>query len=310
MTLDVIIPVKARPSIIQCLQSLVAAPLVRQILVCDGATEPEEAVTLPAPLSNMPEIKILAQPMLGFNKSRLLNYGLAHATVDVVLVSDADIIWSSETLETLYNQVVHQPDIICSVAEVRESDPGAIALRRERYTYDIRYTPDQITLAIQPVLGNVSQQRPGCGLLCAHRSTLWRLGGYKELFQGWGWEDQDLLIRAQLAGIQVVTAGRVIHLSHGDAQRNRFHDHHAPSNTRNYNIVMAIASLAQGQFRGNLPSSEAPLPTPRNLQLELPPTLRTWLHEQLHQSITDHHLSTTGSALANAAKLVAAWEQP
>lgn len=80
-------------------------------------------------------------------------------------------------------------------------------------------------------------------LICTTRSTLVSIGGYKQIFTGWGWEDQDLLIRAKLLGIKIASDGKVIHLSHDDTKRNRYCNIQ-PSQTRDRNIIACLSSLS------------------------------------------------------------------
>jgi glycosyltransferase involved in cell wall biosynthesis len=272
--LDVIIPVKARSSIMQCIDSLLACPQVDRILVCDGGSEAEDYAKLVELSHAVEKLDLLPYTMSGFNKSYLLNQGIAAANADYLLISDADILWNPATLDGLQAQIMNHDHVICTVAEVTESDPNAVALKRDRYTYRITHTDDAIYLLIQPA-HLLPDQRPGCGLLYTRRQTLLGLGGYKEQFQGWGWEDQDLLIRAQLLGVRVTCAGTVMHLSHGDDQRNRFHHHRAPSETRNANIQRAIASLSRGEFYGDLAIATHPFPPPQQLHIDVHPTLRS-----------------------------------
>ena len=112
---------------------------------------------------------------------------------------------------------------------------------------------------VQAVAGD--RDRPGCGLLCTRKQTLLSLGGYKESFTGWGWEDQDLLIRATLFGIKICAAGNVIHLSHSDAARNQHHQHLPPTQTRDLNITSCFQSLQKGDIFGDL-RQPAMLPHP------------------------------------------------
>jgi hypothetical protein len=186
-------------------------------------------------LAEFPQVQIKAYPIPGFNKAQLLNYGLRSAIADQILISDADIIWNTAAIEQMMQCA--QTDAIATIEQVEESDPGAIALRRHRYTYQLSGS----TLEILPAIKG--RTRPGCGLICAAKTTLLRLGGYQEFFQGWGWEDQDLLIRATLAGIPIQSCGKVLHLSHSDAERNQFYTDYSVEQTRDRNILRCVQHL-------------------------------------------------------------------
>jgi glycosyltransferase involved in cell wall biosynthesis len=267
--IDVIIPVKDRPEIETCVQSLVQLPQIDRIFICDGgSTICRDVLTA---LQPWPNVQILQLPIAGFNKSYLLNQGIMRTSAELVLISDADIVWNELTLQQLQQSVYSIDDSICSVQQVEETNPGTVALKRDRYTYRITQDGDSAILDIQPA--TEQNHRPGCGLLLARRTTLLKLGGYKELFQGWGWEDQDLLIRAQLLNITVETAGQVLHLSHQDDQRNIFHQNLPPSVTRNHNLLAAIDSLLQHNFWGDLTLCSDRSREPKSLQIYLPQEL-------------------------------------
>lgn len=273
-SLDVVIPVKNRP-LADCIASLRhMGDRINTLIICDGAsTTPDTRATL-AQLASTTAINIVRCPMQAFNKARLLNYGIAHSQADVILVSDADILWNAAAIASLRHVIARQAQAICHIAHVVETIPTSDALTRQRYGCRVtkaggRY---QVTLhGIRPSW----QQRPGCGLVCARRTTLLQLGGYKECFQGWGWEDQDLLIRAQLLDIPVLAAGTVVHQSHPEALRNQFHGGLAATVTRDRNIVIGLTSLQQGHIWGDLS------PTPRSRQT-VPEIQVQWPHPCRH----------------------------
>lgn len=63
------------------------------------------------------------------------------------------------------------------------------------------------------------------GLVVCRRDDFLQIGGYDEVFQGWGTEDRDLYARLERLGRQRQTfaAGDLHAIPHGDAQRTRFH---------------------------------------------------------------------------------------
>jgi glycosyltransferase involved in cell wall biosynthesis len=333
--IDVIIPVKDRPEVETCVQSLSHLPQINRVFICDGGSEITCRYIL-AKLQQLPKVHVLQLPISGFNKSYLMNQGILQASAEFILMSDADIVWNGSTLKQLQHSIDSTEDAICSVHHVEETDPVTVALKRDRYTYTITRSADAVTLDIR--LATEQSQRPGCGLLLSRQRTLLKLGGYKESFQGWGWEDQDLLIRAQLLGIKIATAGQVLHLSHQDDQRNIFHQRVSPSLTRNRNLLVAINSLLQRNFWGDLsrsfnklivyqkkfaswtwaaqeavPSSQAGqhllgerLVEPKMIQVYLPDELRKWLYELDCESIAANDLSWARNAFKNTDSMVAA----
>lgn len=214
---------------------------------------------------------MLNLPSEGFNKSKLLNYAIACSRSELLLISDADIIWNQAAINVLTETV--RVNTICCIETVEESELNTVALVRDRYTYNISIDSDRALVEIVPWSYADSALRPGCGLICASRNILISLGGYKEIFTGWGWEDQDLLMRAKLLGIKVEVAGRVMHLSHSDLIRNRYCNNIEPSQTRNNNIITCLKSLAQGIVLGDLQVKVTNLPKSCHLDVRLPKNL-------------------------------------
>ncbi|MGB3265260.1 MAG: glycosyltransferase family 2 protein [Microcoleus sp.] len=279
--LQVIIPVKNRPEIGDCVRSLLGSFPVTKIIICDGGTTEVQCLIALHELAQLKQIEWFKYPQSNFNKSQLINQGILRATAEYLLISDADIIWNQPAiLQLLYSvlspsslkllsiekaaeSVENLPQllsvsansrengIICSVKTVEESRPQTAALKRERYTYNIQIR-EQIAAVniVRAVAGD--RDRPGCGLICTRKQTLLRLGGYKQIFTGWGWEDQDLLIRATLLGIEICSAGNVIHISHADRTRNQHHQQLPTQQTRDRNIISCLQSLKKGALFGDL----------------------------------------------------------
>ncbi len=63
------------------------------------------------------------------------------------------------------------------------------------------------------------------GTFACSRADLERVGGYDEVYRGWGEEDNDLYDALQFIGLvqRSLPAARLRHLSHGDDERTRFY---------------------------------------------------------------------------------------
>ncbi len=269
--LEAIIAVKNRVEVEQCVQSLLNIKSIFRLTICDGGSTDECIASLQKLAKSCDRISILNLPATGFNKSRLLNHAIASSTSELLLISDADIIWNQDAIDKLASKVTD--NTICSVQDVEELQAQSVSVKRDRYTYNI-YTKNNIaTIEIVPWSEHSGNLRPGCGLICAKKSTLLSLGGYKEIFNGWGWEDQDLLIRAKLLGIKIATDGKVIHLSHDDTKRNQYCHNFPPSQTRNRNIVVSLSSLSQGVLLGDLQVKTPSLRKAYTITVQLPSSL-------------------------------------
>lgn len=272
MALEAIVAVKDRVEVEQCIESLLSIKSIDRITICDGGSTDAQCIVSLQKLAKLCDrISILSFPVTGFNKSRLLNYAIAHSTRELLLISDADIIWNEGAINKLKSKVAS--NTICSVRDVEESQPQSVSVKRDRYTYNIQIANNIASIEIVPWPLHSGDLRPGCGLICTLKSTLISLGGYKEIFTGWGWEDQDLLIRAKLLGIKIDRDGKVIHLSHDDTKRNRYCNNFQPSQTRNRNIIASLSSLSQGVLLGNLPTKTLNPPKPYTITFELPDSL-------------------------------------
>ncbi len=270
--LEVIIPVKDRVEVIECVRSLTAINQVKRVIICDGGSTDSQCVEALYQLQQQPHVEVLYFPEPGFNKSRLLNQGIRQATSELLLISDADILWNEAALKAVTSRVWSDSHMICCIQDVEESQPGSVALKRDRYTYHCTIESDVAVVEVVPWFEDRGDRRPGCGLICAKKTTLIALGGYKEIFRGWGWEDLDLLIRATLVGFQVGADGKVMHLSHSDKVRNQHYGNTEPMQTRNRNIIVCLQSLAEGVLTGDLPYETILQPKRKKIQVRLPPS--------------------------------------
>jgi glycosyltransferase involved in cell wall biosynthesis len=285
MRFDVIIPLKDR-TLAACVESLLAlGDRVHHILICDGGSTRRDVVETLANLGRHPQVLVRRYARAGFNKAWLINQGILAAPGDWLLVSDADIVWNALALEALAGCLQPVPTALCHVEQVMESDTSAMALKRQRYGYRVERQGEGNCLIIETDETRAEVRRPGCGLVCGQRQTFWQLGGYKTDFMGWGWEDQDLLIRARLLGFPLLSAGQVLHQSHNDRDRNQFCRHLDPRQTRDRNLLICLSTLQQGQLLGDLQPAPSVLNAPLNLQITLPENLRQ-LASQLNLQLT------------------------
>lgn len=259
LTIDVVIPVKDRSTIERCVSTLrdcfsqVSGIQLRRILVCDGGSLAKDCLSQLATICQYSTVDILHRPHQGFNKGWLLNQGLQAAKASVVLVSDADILWSAAAIESMVGVVKSEARRVCCVEIVKELKPSRRVLQTTKYAYKLKLAQDRRLVEIYPTAVDLDF-RSGCGLLCARRSLFLEVGGYRHSFEHWGWEDQDFLIRAQLLGYQRVERGGVVHLSHGNDLRN-LPVGGSIEESRDRNIRICLAGLAKGQLRGDLQSS-------------------------------------------------------
>ncbi len=217
-----------------------------------------------------PKVQHLPLAAFPFCKTIYLNYGLREVNHDFVLVSDADIIWNTETLEAFSCCLSQHPNAIAHVNSVGETAAITPSLQRKRWTVALTQAEGQQRLSFFQDISS-THSRPGYGLVAAHLETFMAIGGYNEALKGWGWEDLDLLIRAQLLGHPVYALGSVLHMSHGDALRNQGYEE-TPQSTRDRNILISASAIARGKLYGSLCSQQV---STQLVHVELPPELLT-----------------------------------
>ncbi len=255
IVLDVIIPIKDRTTLSDCVAELIAAIdgasniQLGQLIVCDGGSSDDECRRQLQSIGPYPGVSMLDCAHPGFNKGWLLNQGITMAAAPILLISDVDIWWNTAAIIALVNAAATHPTQLYCIQSVQESTPTNVAIARPRYTYRIDRANATVEVYAAPPPG---AQRPGYGLLCGQRSIFQAIGGYRHDFCGWGWEDQDLLIRAQLLGYGLTELGQVMHQSHGDDDRNSFIPDCAPQASRDRNIRICLRGLAQGHLHGDL----------------------------------------------------------
>lgn len=243
--LEVLIPVKGRNTINQTVASLLNIDLIDLITIITG----DDYINLDNNINNKKVRTIKIGNHKNFHKSYYLNIGIKKSLGEIILISDADIIWNFNAIKNLLNVVNSNINNIAYIADVEESQTQNYAVKRPRFIPIInKIKPKYFSLKI--IADELSSQRPGCGLICINRQTLLNLGGYNESLKQWGWEDQDLLIRSQILDYNIIKIGKIIHLSHEDNLRNSSGEN--PINTRNQNIVTSTKMISQGIIKGSL----------------------------------------------------------
>jgi len=67
----------------------------------------------------------------------------------------------------------------------------------------------------------LSRNRCAAGLILARKADFLAVGGYRSVLDGWGWEDNDVMIRLnRVQGLKRKQAGEAVHLTHADDVRD------------------------------------------------------------------------------------------
>ena len=198
----------------------------------------------------LPELRWIETGADRFNKCRALNLGVYVSHSPRLFFLDADILLPEDFLAPVL-PLLDEPCVV-TVARVRESRPAPrpeypclaeLASIVEVVTTDGRRAWVE-TNRTRPADGS----RAGPGLALMRREHFLQAGGMNSALEGWGWEDNDLVARLQLAlGLPHRQAGSAVHLSHGDEARaaaGAWPD----SAARNYQ--RSRANFGQGNFLG------------------------------------------------------------
>lgn len=165
-----------------------------------------------------------------FNKSLALNIGLSRSRSDTILTLDADVVLLDDFLEAAKDlpdgksfvtiEWVHESE----PAPLNSHQPGMVGnfatamLSSSAVEFHFRDgTTVQHQLSRRDMFGN---RRAAPGLLLVNKRDLLAIQGHNSQLEGWGWEDDDVLVRLQyVQRLQRIQKGAALHLTHGDDRR-------------------------------------------------------------------------------------------
>jgi len=191
-----------------------------------------------------------------FNKSRANNMGAAAVPGDLLFFCDCDIVLD-ESADALFDAVEAGSNRFGTIAGVRESSTNARAANNLvcfGYTLHLRIRNGRTLNIIDNEEDAEDGTRQAPGLLCVRRADFERIDGYNGAFEGWGWEDQDMIARLTLgAGLERVQHGIVTHLSHDDAARTQYHPPQLANRweSRDRMFRQALANYDADRFMGS-----------------------------------------------------------
>lgn len=245
---DVVIPISRREEVVSCILSLLKSKeLVRRILICEGSFSSQPYHS--SEVFRDPRVRLIRHPLEHFNKSTLINQGLRESSGPLVLVSDADILWNNDTIVSLVEHC-RKSKAFMYVRRVLETDEKSSDIVRARLRPAITRDGSRYIVRIEND-SCLPSERPGCGLVMAKRQSWHEVGGMKECYSSWGWEDLDLLARAKILGFKIDCIGQVCHMSHGDEKRNLF-PRTTVESSRSANIVTFLKEVRAGRIWGDI----------------------------------------------------------
>lgn len=158
-----------------------------------------------------------------FNKARAQNIGASHARERTLFFCDCDILLSKDIVRDLYTVVRSSDKVFATVAGVIETIPNARQahhLERFGYTLHLKTADGNELTIIDHEEDAETGARQAPGLLIVNKEHFVAIRGYNGGFEGWGWEDQDMIARLTLKlGLFRHQSGIFKHISHDDAAR-------------------------------------------------------------------------------------------
>ena len=132
-----------------------------------------------------------------WSKSHCLNIGIKRATSKFILSIDSDIILAPNYVESLVNMLKRQP-LSVVFSQCRDLPPSCenelMALfevkKQAKADYFYQFSSSRS-------IGNCNP-----GINATYTSLYHLIRGYDELFQSWGWEDNDLKDRFECLGLE------------------------------------------------------------------------------------------------------------
>jgi len=197
------------------------------LLNCGGDSGRLQDLIAASEVSGLRQVDISAPR---FNKSLALNIGLSHSSSDTIFTLDADIILGAALRKA---RMLPDDRSFVTIEWAYESEPSAVVRPKpgdignrsamapaRKPTLEYRFRNGisvRHELSHRDSFGN----RQGCaGLLLAKKCDLLEVQGYNSTLEGWGGEDDDIVVRLQyVLGLRRVQRGAVLHLTHDDDRR-------------------------------------------------------------------------------------------
>jgi len=171
-----------------------------------------------------------------FNKSWALNVGARHASADILIFHDADILAPTAYAKSIVDivcrgyQVARIPRLVFYLDKEQSSDvQDGCSLDGVRWAAEVRENCRGISLAIV-------------------KPAYWDIGGHDEAFYGWGGEDDEILQRAETLNFYPGGFMPFVHLWHPEQKEKHSGMHERENFSKekmNIPVVKRISKLKE-----------------------------------------------------------------
>jgi len=158
-----------------------------QIIVSDFGSEKKYVPALQEKCQKAKAKFVHIETQEVWSRAKALNIGIraSDPDSDYIISSDVDIIFKDTAIEEAFKNMDEKTYIIF---EVRKLPPMKLPI-------DLNFTRLEAISMPEP---------PSIGICCFPRKWIFDVRGYDEEFKVWGWEDNDLVKRAHLSGLQII----------------------------------------------------------------------------------------------------------
>lgn len=191
------------------------------------------------------------------NRALARNLGALCSTGSVLFFLDCDVILKSDIFAET-TPLLEQEDCFVTILKRFESQPEP----RPQFIAETIHTRELVCTdgrrAMTRQVFGADGSASGIGQMLVKRADFLRIGGYNSALEGWGFEDDDVVLRLQFAlGLRSLMVGEAIHLSHGNELRSSSLRDDLSRNRRK-----CFENYARGVFLGSY-EEDARLWTPR-----------------------------------------------
>jgi predicted glycosyltransferase involved in capsule biosynthesis len=172
------------------------ADLIR-IVVVDYGSEPASAREVERLCAEYRADYVRVGQVSEWSRSRCLNVGLRRVETKFLLVSDVDIVFSPRYVEAALEILATSPtSVVCSAMLELPEESAELCERTAR-------TEDELPLEEWRRWCRPRHDVEWHPSICMTYTAIFRaLGGYDEFYEGWGWEDVDLMRRFVYLGLR------------------------------------------------------------------------------------------------------------